>query len=461
MKNNSNDLSRRSFVAASVAGSALAASARSIAAARVPRVIGANDRLHIGMIGAGGNATGHMKRLIEIQEAENTEIIAVCDIYQKRLDAAAELTGGKPYHDYRRLLENPDIDYVVISVPEHWHAQMTLDAVDAGKHIYCEKPMTYNIEEAKRVRDRVKQSNIKMQVGVQGMSDDSYETAQRYIKDGKIGKVVMAQIDYSRNHLDDFWARPYDDDVRPRENLDWDAFLGPARKRPFDPDRFFAWRRYWDYSGGIASDLFVHRITRIIKACNLTVPSRVVATGGQNFFRDSAAEIPDTFNMMVDYPEGVSVLLVSSMANAAKIRHIIRGHEGTLEFHERGLHDHAGAAVRQGVRARRRQGRRRGMPAHPSRQDRRRGHSPAPRQPSPGDPLQRASQVRRGSRFLRCARLLDGGRVVAQEALSRLGRAPGKGGQGIVFTGVLLAMALAKALSRCNPHRPVRCCGFL
>ena len=337
MKNNSNDLSRRSFVAASVGGSALAASARAIAAARVPRVIGANDRLHIGMIGAGGNATGHMKRLIEIQEAENTEIIAVCDIYQKRLDAAAELTGGKPYHDYRRLLENPDIDYVVISVPEHWHAQMTLDAVDAGKHIYCEKPMTYNIEEAKRVRDRVKQSNIKMQVGVQGMSDDSYETAQRYIKDGKIGKVVMAQIDYSRNHLDDFWVRPYDDDVRPGENLDWDAFLGPARKRPFDPDRFFAWRRYWDYSGGIASDLFVHRITRIIKACNLTVPSRVVATGGQNFFRESAAEIPDTFNMMVDYPEGVSVLLVSSMANAAKIRHIIRGHEGTLEFTKEGF----------------------------------------------------------------------------------------------------------------------------
>ena len=194
MKNNSNDLSRRSFVAASVAGSALAASARAIAAARAPRVIGANDRLHIGVIGAGGNATGHMKRLIEIQEAENTEIIAVCDAYQKRLDAAAELTGGKPYHDYRRLLDNPDIDYVVISVPEHWHAQMTLDAVDAGKHIYCEKPMTYSIEEAKRVRDRVKQSTIKMQVGVQGMSDDSYEAAQRYIKDGKIGKVVMARL---------------------------------------------------------------------------------------------------------------------------------------------------------------------------------------------------------------------------------------------------------------------------
>jgi len=336
MKHTSN-LSRRSFVAGSLAGSALATSASAIAAARAPKVLGANDRLHIGVIGAGGNATGHMKRLLQIGEAENAEIVAVCDVYQKRLDAAAELTGGKPYHDYRAVLDNPDIDYVVISVPEHWHAQMTLDAVDAGKHVYCEKPMTYNIEEAIKVRDRVKQSKIKMQVGVQGMSDDSYVTARRYIKEGKIGKVVSAQIDYSRNHVDDFWTKEFDEDVKPGENLDWNAFLGPAKKRPFDRDRFFAWRRYWDYSSGIASDLFVHRITRIIKACNLTVPSTVVATGGKNFFTKSAAEIPDTFNMMVDYPEGISVMLVSSMANSAKIRHMIRGHEGTLEFTKEGF----------------------------------------------------------------------------------------------------------------------------
>ncbi len=336
MKSLSN-LSRRSFVAGSLAGSALAKSARAIAAARAPKVLGANDRLHIGVIGAGGNATGHMKRLGQIGEAENAEIVAVCDVYQKRLDAAAELTGGKPYHDYREVLDKPDIDYVVISVPEHWHAQMTLDAVDAGKHVYCEKPMTYNIEEAIKVRDRVKQSKVKMQVGVQGMSDDSYITAQRLIKEGRIGKVVSAQIDYSRNHVDDFWTKEFDEDVRPGENLDWNAFLGPAKKRPFDRDRFFAWRRYWDYSSGIASDLFVHRITRIIKACDLTVPSTVVATGGKNFFTKSAAEIPDTFNMMVDYPEGVSVILVSSMANSAKIRHMIRGHEATLEFTKEGF----------------------------------------------------------------------------------------------------------------------------
>ena len=214
---------------------------------------------------------------------------------------------------------------------------MILDAADAGKHMYCEKPMTYSIDEGKKVVKKIKQTGVKMQVGVQGMSDDSYETAQRYIKEGALGKIVMAQIDYSRNHLDDYWTKPFDEDVRPGENLDWDAFLGPAKKRPFDADRFFAWRRYWDYSSGIASDLFVHRITRIIKACGLTVPSRVVATGGKNCFTTSRAEIPDTFNMMVDYPEGISVLLVSSMANSAKVRHLIRGHEATLEFNKEGF----------------------------------------------------------------------------------------------------------------------------
>ncbi len=300
-------------------------------------MIGANDRLRIGVIGGGGNATGHMKRLMTMREDDNIEIAAVCEIYQKRLDEAVERTGGKPHKDYRRLLDNPDIDYVLISVPEHWHGRMILDAADAGKHMYCEKPMTYSIDEGKKVVKKIKQTGVKMQVGVQGMSDDSYETAQRYIKEGALGKIVMAQIDYSRNHLDDYWTKPFDEDVRPGENLDWDAFLGPAKKRPFDADRFFAWRRYWDYSSGIASDLFVHRITRIIKACGLTVPSRVVATGGKNCFTKSKAEIPDTFNMMVDYPEGISVLLVSSMANSAKVRHLIRGHEATLEFNKEGF----------------------------------------------------------------------------------------------------------------------------
>jgi predicted dehydrogenase len=324
---NASKISRRAFVSASAASIvATAASAN--------RVLGANNRLRIGIVGCGGLAQGaHIPSLMRMKEADNVEIVAVCDVYQKRLDQAAATTGATPVKDYRAMLDRKDIDYVAIVTPEHWHARMTLDAADAGKHIYCEKPMTWSIEQAKQVVKKIQQTNVKMQVGVQGMCDDSYETAQRYVKEGKLGRVVQAQIDYSRNHKRDFWVSDEPDkDVRPGENLDWNAFLGPAPKRPFDLDRFLHWRRYWDYSGGIATDLFVHRITRVIRALDLKFPTRVVAVGGKWEFRDSAAEIPDTFNMMLDYPDGLSVVVLSSMANDTPIPHVLRGHEATLEF---------------------------------------------------------------------------------------------------------------------------------
>ncbi|MCS7024463.1 MAG: Gfo/Idh/MocA family oxidoreductase [Bryobacteraceae bacterium] len=333
-------VSRRNFLAVT-ASSALAssppASAAGSRAAAHARIIGANDRIHIGVIGCGGMANGHMRALNRMKDTQNVEITAVSDVFAKRLEAAAQLTGGKPFKDYRRLLESKEIDYVLIATPEHWHAQMTLDAADAGKHIYCEKPMTYSIEEAKKVVAKVKATGVKMQVGVQGMSDESYEIAHQYVKEGTLGKVVLAQIDYSRNYKGDFWLYPEDPDARPGENLDWNAFLGPARKRPWDPERFFSWRRFWDYSGGIASDLFVHRITRIIKALGLTFPERVVATGGKFFYTQGKAEIPDTFNVLLDYPEGVTVQLISTMANDTAVDHLLRGNRATLQFTRTGF----------------------------------------------------------------------------------------------------------------------------
>lgn len=323
-------VSRRTFLHGSLGSVVVSAASRS-------RVIGANNRLRIGVIGCGGMAGNHLRALAQVKEKDNIEIVAVCDVYQKRLDAAAASTGGKPYADYRALLAEKEIDYVLIATPEHWHARMTLDAADAGKHIYCEKPMTYSIDEAKKVVARIRETGVKMQVGVQGMSDDSYETAQRYIKEGALGKVVMAQIDYSRNYKGDFWVGQMDPDIKPGVNLDWRAWLGPAPKRPFDPERYFHWRRYWDYSGGIATDLFVHRITRMIKALDLKFPERVVATGGKWEFSSSVAEIPDTFNMICDYPGGPTVVVLSSMANDTPIPHVIRGHHATLEFTREGF----------------------------------------------------------------------------------------------------------------------------
>jgi len=320
-------ISRREFAGA----------AAFLTAGAYSRILGANERLRVGVIGAGGMATAHMRTLLEMKDSDNVEIVAVCDIYDKRRDAAAKLTNGKAYKDYRALLDSKDVDYVTIAVPEHWHFQMTMDALARPKHVYCEKPMTKTVEQSKRVIARVKQAGVKMQVGVQGMSDDSYEKAHEYIQQGVLGNIVIAQIDYSRNHVGDFFTNPPDPDVRPGENLDWNAFLGPAPKRPYDADRFLSWRRYWDYSGGIATDLFIHRVTRIIKALGLTFPERAAATGGKYEFRNSAAEIPDTFNITLDYPNGPSVILISSMANDTPIDHVIRGHKATLEFTQTGF----------------------------------------------------------------------------------------------------------------------------
>ncbi len=323
-------VTRRDFLA--TGGAALASTAKAY-----DEVKGASDRLRIGVIGCGGMANGHMRALNRMKESDNVEIAAVSDLFDKRLEAAASLTGGKPIKDYRKLLEQKEIDYVLVATPEHWHAQCTIDAANAGKHVYCEKPMTYNVEDAKRVVAAINRTKVKMQVGVQGMSDESYEEANKLVKDGALGKVVLAQIDYSRNHKDDFWLYQEDPDAKPGVNLDWNAFQGRAPKRAWDPERFFSWRRYWDYSGGIASDLFVHRVTRIIKSLGLTFPERVVATGGKFQFPNSKAEIPDTFNMLLDYPEGVTVQLVSSMANDTPVEHLLRGHKATLAFTRTGF----------------------------------------------------------------------------------------------------------------------------
>jgi len=302
------------------------------------RILQANERVNMGVIGCGGMSNAHMDALLKMKSTDEVDIISVCDIYDKRLEAAKEKTKGKAVKSYLEILNNSDIDSVLIATPEHWHHRMILDAIDAGKHIYTEKPMTHTIEQSKEVVQAMKKAKVKLQVGVQGMSDDSYETANKYINEGALGDVVMAHIDYSRNYKgDDFWAYAIDTDAKPGVNLDWEAWLGPAPTQPWDPRRYFQWRKYWDYSGGIATDLFIHRITRILKSIDLSFPDRVVASGGLWHYENTKGEIPDTFNMLVDYPEGLTTLAVSSLANDTPIRHLIRGHRGTLEFTREGF----------------------------------------------------------------------------------------------------------------------------
>jgi predicted dehydrogenase len=315
------------------AGAAAAWSAKSYAS-----VQGANERVRMGVIGCGGIAGHHMNTLLKMKEPDRIDMVTVCDVYTKRLGEAAKLTGAKPVADYRTILDDKGIDYVLIATPEHWHARMTLDALDAGKHIYVEKPMTHSIEESKKVLAKLAtKSSLKLQVGVQGMSDNSYESAWEQVSKGVLGKVVLAQIDYSRNHLKDYWDYPVDEGAKPGPDLDWKAWLGPAPKREWDPNRYFRWRWFWDYSGGISTDLYVHRATRLIKALNLKFPEKVVATGGKFQFTDSAAEVPDTFNVLADYPGGPTMQLVSTLANDTPVEHLLRGHKATLRFTRTGF----------------------------------------------------------------------------------------------------------------------------
>jgi Oxidoreductase family, NAD-binding Rossmann fold len=228
-------VSRREFVGAIGAASLLTARGYSA-------IAGANDRLRMAVIGAGVMATNHMESLVKARDIDNLEIVNVCDVYKKRLETAAQFTRAKPVEDYRRILDSKEIDWVLIATPEHWHFQMAMDALDAGKHIYVEKPMTHTIKQAKKLTEKVKSSGLKLQVGVQGMSDESYAVANEHVRAGELGKVVLAQIDYSRNYQGDFWAGddyPIDPDAKPGVNLDWKAWLGPAPKRAWDPERYF------------------------------------------------------------------------------------------------------------------------------------------------------------------------------------------------------------------------------
>lgn len=335
-------LTRREFVQRTAIGAAAVAAAWGHA----PSVgaVGANGKINIGIIGTGGIANSHGQALTAIKDEENCTIAAVCDIFQSRMESYADMVqskfGEKPkmYHDYHELLANKDIDKVVISTPEHWHAQMIIDACRAGKAVYTEKPMTHNATEAMRVLDVIKETKAIVQVGVQGMSDDSYEAARDIIKSGMLGQVMQAQIDYVRRYPADrgpWRTEAKTGDPKPAD-LDWEAWLGPAWKRPWDARRYYDWRCYWDYSGGVSTDLFVHRITRLIKACDLKEPVRGIGIGGIYKWNDGR-EVPDTFEMSLEYPGGPSVYCLGTMGNDRGIEHCIRGYEAALVFEDPGF----------------------------------------------------------------------------------------------------------------------------
>ena len=333
-------LTRRQFIRR--AGVLAAATVASTSTQRViGKTMGANERLGIGFIGCGGRSHAHLKTIHYLKnQGANVDIVAASDAYQPRLQKVVDGYKAKGYMDYRELLADPNVDIVCIATPDHQHGYQAIDAVRAGKDVYCEKPVTHwrQFELTKRLAAEVKKTGRVFQLGTQGMSDSAWQQMKELIQDGLISQPVHAECGYFR--VGDWGERgmPIDDaSAKPGPELNWEVFLGDAPKRPFDISRFFRWRMYEDYAGGPCTDLYPHVLTLVVSMLGVTMPSTVVATGGK--FRYQEREVPDTFNMLIDYPEKITVAVLGTQANdypATQSRGsgqrvpVIRGWDGTL-----------------------------------------------------------------------------------------------------------------------------------
>lgn len=292
--------------------------------------------VRVGVIGSGARA----QQLIEsAMGLSGVEFVAVCDAYQGRAERARTRTGDRAriVKGYKDILAADDIDAVVIGTPDHWHKQMAIEAMKAGKDVYIEKPLTYTVDEGLEIIRAVNDTGRILQVGSQGMSSALQEMARQIVKEGRLGQITMIRASYNRNSAGGAWIYPIPPDASP-ETVDWQAFLGPAPDRPFDLERFFRWRCYWDYSGGIATDLFVHLLTTIHFVMDAVMPESAVAVG--NLYRwTESRNVPDTLNGVLVYPEDFTVNISSTFNNQSSggSGFEILGTEGSLIFRGRRL----------------------------------------------------------------------------------------------------------------------------
>lgn len=336
----SSPITRRAFVKTS----AFAAGALALPALSRAAVIGANDRIRFGVIGCGGMGTGHLHSLMKRSEADNLKVVAVSDVYQRRLSQAKGICKGDGYLDYRRLLERDDIDAVLIATPDHWHAKISIEAMQSGKHVYVEKPMTHTVEQAIQLRDVVRRTGRVLQVGPNATANDSYWVAHEAIKAGRIGQVTWAHASYNRNARICLFNehQKIDPGAGPKgtgeDYIDWDMWLGHkwdlAPKIPWNAEHFFRFRKYWPYNGGVATDLLYHKLAPLLIAIagpDGEYPWRVNGSGGLYVEKDGR-DIPDTFLMTADFPGQWSLFLVSTLTNDAGVPARIYGKHGTMEL---------------------------------------------------------------------------------------------------------------------------------
>ena len=299
-----------------------------VAAASYGRIVGANDVIGIGVIGLGNISRGH---LAAFTANADSRVTAVCDIYAPRLDAGVTRTGAKGYRRYEDLLADKDVDAVIVCTPDHWHAPMAIAAMQAGKDVDVEKPMSRTIDEAKRMVRTAHETQRILAVDSEHMAHGIWEPARKLVGAGLLGKLLWSQTSRSRNSREPPCNYPIDEGASP-DNLDWEAFLGSAPKTPFSKERFFRWRRYRDYSGGIATDLFYHHVTPMVHVLGRDFPVRAVSAGGHSVVPESVMEVPDVFVIALDFPSRHTLVCSGSLQNSVELPIVVRGNEANIHF---------------------------------------------------------------------------------------------------------------------------------
>jgi len=305
-------------------------------------VLGANDRINIAFIGNGMQFLTLVEMFKSRQKQKNdVQLAAVCDVWEPRRKFAQQQSGAeKTYRDYREVLQRRDIDGVVLAVPDHWHCKMATEALLAGKDVYLEKPMTRTVDDAAKVQAVVEKTQRVLQVGGTGPATRLNWKINEYIKAGKMGKIVWGLISYNRNTREGMWDYPIpgvgsdswpDAKVTPEnpENLDWNMWLGPAPKRRYSAERYFRWRKFWDYSTGNAGDLLYHRLGTMCTMLGFEFPTRAAGMGG--VYVQKNREVPDTYMTMIEYPGDYSINMVSCMANETSVPITVYGNWATLQ----------------------------------------------------------------------------------------------------------------------------------
>ncbi|MEM6777025.1 MAG: Gfo/Idh/MocA family oxidoreductase [Planctomycetota bacterium] len=343
MKNDLMPENRRGFLKRS-AGAATVATIATQSAARAQAAADSNSRMRVGFIGPGGRGfKAHVKSLCELHAAgRKIDLVGVAEVYTTQRDRVADYirdqTGTEPgrYVDYTEMIEKENLDAVCIGTPDHWHHKQTVDALQAGLNVYCEKPMTKTVEEAFSVERNWRESGKVMQVGVQSTSLPVWDEVRALLQDGKLGKVLGFQTEYFRNSDMGQW-RYYklEKDMSPK-TIDWKRWLGTdddlAEDMNFDREVYKQWRRFWPFGSGMFTDLFVHRTTSMLKATGLRLPGRVTGAGGI-YLEYDGRHVPDVATVVADFNEGVQGLVTATMCNQeSRVNQLIRGHYGTFLF---------------------------------------------------------------------------------------------------------------------------------